>query len=391
MPFSSRVVDLKEEGAYTMLARAQQLEAQGRQILHLEVGQPDFDTFAHISQAGIDAIQSGKTRYNPPAGLTPLRQVIAEDASDRQGFAVSPAEVVVGPGAKPGLFFPTLALVEPGDEVIYPDPGFPTYSAMIAVAGGVPVPVPLLEEKGFSFDLDAFDACLSPRTRLIILNTPANPTGGVIPKADLEHIAAAAQKYDAWVMADEIYARLAYDGLDVPRIAALPGMRERTVIVDGFSKTYAMTGWRLGYSIMPQPLAERVSLLLNHSVGCTAMFTQYAGVEALTASQEMAEAVVAEYQRRRDRMIAGLNAIPGVSCLKPQGAFYAFPNVKAFGVPVRQLAMRILDEAGVALLPGVDFGAHGEGYLRLCYAVSPEQIDEALEKVATVLATIPHH
>jgi aspartate/methionine/tyrosine aminotransferase len=262
---------------------------------------------------------------------------------------------------------------------------------MIAVAGGVPVPVPLLEEKGFSFDLDAFDACLSPRTRLIILNTPANPTGGVIPKADLEHIAAAAQKYDAWVSADEIYARLSYDGLDVPRIASLPGMRPRTVIVDGFSKTYAMTGWRLGYSIMPQPLAERVSLLLNHSVGCTAMFTQYAGIEALTASQELAEAMVGEYQHRRDRMVAGLNAIPGVHCLTPQGAFYAFPNVKSFGIPVRELAMRILEEAGVALLPGVDFGAHGEGYLRLCYAVSPAEIDAALERVAAVLATIPHN
>jgi len=383
--FAHRVANLKEEGAYTMLARAHALEAQGRRILHLEVGQPDFDTFDHIKQAGMRAIQAGRTRYNPSAGLPRLRQAIAEAVSDRIGVPVQPEEVVVGPGAKPGLFFPTLALVEPGDEVIYPDPGFPTYAAMIEVAGGVPRPVPLLEEKDFSFDLDAFDACINERTRLIVLNTPANPTGGVIPKADLEHIAAAAQKYDAWVISDEIYARLAYDGIKVPSIAALPGMRERTIVVDGFSKTYAMTGWRLGYAIMPQPLAERVSLLLNHSVGCTAMFTQDAGIEALTASQALAEEKVAEYQRRRDRMVAGLNAIPGVTCRLPQGAFYAFPNVKSFGVPSSQLAMRLLEEAGVALLPGTDFGVHGEGYLRLCYAVSPQEIDEALERMADVL------
>lgn len=385
MMFARRVANLKEEGAYTMLARAHALEAQGRRILHLEVGQPDFDTFDHIKQAGMRAIQAGRTRYNPSAGLPRLRQAIAEAASERIGVAVQPEEVVVGPGAKPGLFFPTLALVEPGDEVIYPDPGFPTYAAMIEVAGGVPRPVPLLEEKDFSFDLDAFDECINERTKLIVLNTPANPTGGVIPKEDLEHIAAAAQKYDAWVISDEIYARLAYDGIKVPSIAALPGMRERTIVVDGFSKTYAMTGWRLGYAIMPQPLAERVSLLLNHSVGCTAMFTQDAGIEALTASQALAEEKVEEYQRRRDRMVAGLNAIPGVTCRLPQGAFYAFPNVKSFGVPSSQLAMRLLEEAGVALLPGTDFGAHGEGYLRLCYAVSPQEIDEALERIADVL------
>ncbi len=385
MNFAHRVDNLKEEGAYTMMARAQELEARGRRILHLEVGQPDFDTFPHIKQAGMQAIHNGRTRYSPSAGLPRLRQVIAEAASARLGIPVQPGEVVVGPGAKPGLFFPTLALVEAGDEVIYPDPGFPTYAAMIEVAGGIPKPVPVLEEKDFSFDLDAFDACINARTKLIILNTPANPTGGVIPQADLEHIAAAAQKYDAWVISDEIYARLVYDGHTVPSIVALPGMRERTIVVDGFSKTYAMTGWRLGYAIMPQPLAERVSLLLNHSVGCTAMFTQDAGVEALTASQELADAKVEEYQRRRDRMVAGLNAIPGVTCRLPQGAFYAFPNVKSFGIPSRQLALRLLEEAGVALLPGTDFGAHGEGYLRLCFAVSPEVIDEALERIASVL------
>jgi aspartate aminotransferase len=321
MPYSHRVSHLEPEGAYAVLARAQALEAQGRTILHLEIGQPDFPTWPNISLAGIRAIASGQTRYNPPAGIPKLREAIAAEAGQRRGIEFRPAQVVVGPGAKPGLFFPTLALVEPGDEVIYPDPGFPTYAAMIGVAGGVPVPVPLREENQFSFDLEAFDQRVSDRTKLIILNSPANPTGGVIPLADLEHIAGAAEKHGAWVLSDEIYARLAYDGLHVPSIASLPGMMRRTVICDGFSKTYAMTGWRLGYMIMPETLAERVELLLTHSIGCTATFTQIAGIEALIADQSPVEAVVDEYQRRRDRIVAGLNSIPGVKCQSPQGAF----------------------------------------------------------------------
>jgi len=318
-------------------------------------------------------------------GVPELRQAISVDAGARRGINIHPEQVVIGPGAKPGLFFPTLALVEPGDEVLYPDPGFPTYPAMIAIAGGVPVPVPLREEKRFSFDLETFDRRLTDRTRLIILNSPANPTGGVIPLPDLEHIASAAMAHNCWVISDEIYARLAYDGQQVPSIASLLGMAERTVIVDGFSKTYAMTGWRLGYAIMPEALAERVGLLLTHSIGCTATFTQLAGIEAITSSQEMVEAMVEEYQRRRDRMVAGLNAIPGVRCQVPQGAFYAFPNVKACGVPVRVLASRLLEEANVAVLPGTDFGQFGEGYLRLCYATSLEKIDRALERIAAVM------
>lgn len=385
MKFAKRVETLEAEGAYAVLAQAQALEAQGREVIHLEIGQPDFPTFAHISLAGVRAIVNGQTRYNPPAGLPSLREAIAADAGKRRGIKVRPGQVVIGPGAKPGLFFPTLALVEPGDEVIYPDPGFPTYPAMIAVAGGVPVPVPLCEENSFSFDLDAFDARISQRTRLIVLNSPANPTGGVMPRVDLEHIAAAVQKYGCWVISDEIYGRLSYDGLSVPSIASLPDLGERTIIVDGFSKTYSMTGWRLGYAIMPEALAERVELLLTHSVGCTATFTQVAGIEALTGPQEMAEAVVEEYQRRRDLMISGLNAIPGVRCQVPQGAFYAFPNVRSFGLPVRDLARKLLDEAGVAVLAGTDFGQYGEGYLRLCYATSPEKIERALEKMGKVL------
>jgi aspartate/methionine/tyrosine aminotransferase len=384
MSFSERVIHLEAEGAYEVLARANELEAQGRDIIHLEIGQPDFPTYPHVSMAGMGAIANGHTRYTPPPGIPKLREAIAVDISARRGMEIKPSEVVVGPGGKPGLFFPTLALIEPGrgDEVIYPDPGFPTYWAMIDIAGGVPRPVPLLEENSFSFDLEAFDALVNEKTRLVVLNSPANPTGGVMPREDLEHIAAAAQRYDFWVISDEIYARLAYDNLPVPSIATLPGMKERTIIVDGFSKTYAMTGWRLGYAIMPEALADRVALLLTHSIGCTAAFTQIAGVEALIGPQDMVDRVVEKFQARRDVMIAGLNAISGISCQVPQGAFYAFPNISSFGIPSKELSLRILDEAGVALLSGTDFGPHGEGYLRLCYANSMENIERALARLA---------
>jgi aspartate/methionine/tyrosine aminotransferase len=278
-----------------------------------------------------------------------------------------------------------MALVEPGDEVIYPNPGFPTYEAMIGVAGGVPVPVPLLEENSFSFDLDAFDKSINKRTKLIILNSPSNPTGGVIPRPDLEHIAVQAQRYDCWIMSDEIYARISYDGLPVFSIAALPGMKNRTVIVDGFSKTYAMTGWRLGYGIMPVELADRVGLLLTHSLGSTAHFTQFAGIEAILGPQDMVNSMVAEYQKRRDVIVAGLNSIPGFSCQKPQGAFYAFPNIKRTGMKSSELADLILEKAGVALLPGSSFGEFGEGYLRLSYATSIPIIEKGLARIREVI------
>jgi aspartate/methionine/tyrosine aminotransferase len=383
--FTRRTDHLKPEGAYQVLARAQALEAEGCEVIHLEIGQPDFDTFPHISQRGIRAIEEGHTRYTPPAGMPALREVIAEDAGRRRGIIIEPGQVVVSPGAKPNLFFPTLALVEPGDEVIYPNPGFPTYQEMIRVAGGLPVPVPLLEENAFSFDLQAFDRLVSDRTRLIILNSPGNPTGGVIPPADLEHIAAAAQKYDCWVLSDEIYGRIVYDGRTAPSIAVLPGMAERTVIVDGFSKTYAMTGWRLGFGIMPPSLAQRVQLLLTHAVGSTAHFTQFAGMEALRGPQDRVEEVVAQFQRRRDVIVAGLNEIPGILCQEPQGAFYVFPNVKSFGKTSAELADLLLEEAGVALLPGSSFGIMGEGYLRLSYANSTENIERALSQMRRVL------
>ena len=387
MDFAERVVKLVPEGAYTMLGRAQALEAAGREIIHLEIGQPDVPTFENIAQAGIRAIEEGYTRYTPSAGMPALRQAIAEESTRRRGVRVEAQQVVIGPGAKPALFFPTLALVRPGDEVIYPDPGFPTYAAMVEVAGGKPVPVPLREEEDFSFDLQAFDRLVSDHTRMIVLNSPSNPTGGVMPPSALEHIAAVAQERDIWVLSDEIYSRLVYEAPALS-IASLSGMAERTIICDGFSKTYAMTGWRLGYGIMPAPLAERVELLMTHSVGCTASFTQVAGLEAINGPQDRAEAVVSKYRRRRDALVDGLNAIPGVRCRKPQGAFYTFPNVSAFGRSSSWLAEYLLEEAGVALLPGTSFGKYGEGYLRLCFANSLENILKALEQMKAALSRL---
>jgi len=317
--------------------------------------------------------------------MASMREVLAEDAGQRRGIKIHPDEVVVSPGGKPNLFFPTLALIESGDEVIYPNPGFPTYEAMIKVADGVPVAIPLVEENGFSFDLEAFDKLVNERTKLIILNSPSNPTGGVIPAADLEHIASQIERYDCWVMSDELYTRIVYDGLEAPSIATLPEMRERTIIVDGFSKTYAMTGWRLGFGIMPKELAARIDLLLTHSIGSTAHFTQIAGIEAVTGPQEMVNVMVSEYQLRRNVIVDGLNTIPGFTCQKPQGAFYAFPNITGTGMDSTELANLILEKAGVALLPGNPFGGYGEGYLRLSYANSIENIEKGIERIRTVL------
>jgi len=388
MSFATRTQHLEPEGAYEVLARANQLEAAGKEIIHLEIGQPDYATFENVSQAGIDAIRTGKTRYTPPAGIPSLREALARDAGRRRGIEIHPDEVVVSPGGKPNLFFPTLALVEPGDEVIYPNPGFPTYEAMIKVAGGVPVAVPLLEKNQFSFDLEAFDKLINERTKLIILNSPSNPTGGVIPPADLEHIASQAERYGCWVMSDELYTRIVYDGLEALSIASLPGMKGRTIIVDGFSKTYSMTGWRLGFGIMPKELATRVDLLLTHSIGSTAHFTQFAGLEAITGSQDMVEVMVTEYQRRRDVIVDGLNTIPGFVCQKPQGAFYVFPNITGTGMGSTELANLILEKAGVALLPGNSFGDYGEGYLRLSYANSLENIEKGLDKIRAAIKDV---
>jgi aspartate aminotransferase len=386
--FTSRVAKLKEEGAYAVLAQAQTLEAEGRDIVHLEIGQPDFATFSNVSLAGIRAIAGGRTRYNPPSGIPSLRAAIAEDAGRRRGIQFTPEEVVVGPGAKPLLYFPILALVEPGDEVVYPDPGFPSYRAIIEVAGGRPVPVPLSEETQFSFDLDAFDAAVGPRTRLIIINSPSNPTGGIIPYEDLKHILQTAERYNCWIMSDEIYMRIVYGTESVGSIAALPGARKRTLIVDGFSKTFAMTGWRLGFGIMPTALAHKIGLLLTHSVGCTASFTQHAGLEAIIGPQSHVDAACDLYRKRRDFVVNRLNAIAGIRCLEPQGAFYVFPNIEHFQLTSEDMAAYLLDAAGVAVLPGTAFGDFGEGYLRICYANSIENLDKALTRIENSLALL---
>ena len=382
---------LFNEGAYAMAAKAAALERRGQDVVHLEIGQPDFATPAHVVQAGVRALEDGDTRYTPPCGTAALREAIASHVSATRGVAVRADEVVVGPGAKPGLFFTALALLDKGDEMVYPDPGFPTYRNMALVAGATPVPVALRAD-GASFDMDALRARVGPRTKLLVLNSPSNPTGGVMPPEDVADVARLAALHDFWVLTDEIYARLAYldGGAPPPSILAADGMRDRTVLVDGFSKTYAMTGWRLGWAVMPEGLAKRVELLMVHSVGCTASFAQAAAVAALEGPQDDAEAMRAEFRARRDLVVEGLNAIPGVRCSTPAGAFYVFPDVSAFGMPSRQLADLLLEDGGVAVLAGTDFGACGEGHLRLSYVCDRDTLREGLARIAAVLATLPH-
>ncbi len=385
--FAERVRPLKAEGAYAVLARAKALEAQGRHIIHLEIGQPDFPTPEHIAEAGIQAIRAGRTRYTPPAGTADLRAAIAEVAGKWRGMTFSPEEVIVGPGAKPAIYFAALALVEPGEEVIIPDPGFPSYASIVRLVGGVPVPVRLDPDELYNFDMQDFRQKISHRTKLVIMNSPSNPTGGVTPLHVLEQIAAEVQRVDAWVISDEIYCQLVYEG-DAPSIAALPGMRQRTIIVDGFSKTYSMTGWRLGFGIMPPALAERVGLLVTHTIGCTADFTQAAGVAALRGDFSTVEEMRRSFRQRRDLTVAALNTLPGVRCAMPKGAFYVFPDVRSYGRTSREIADYLLEEAGVALLAGSDFGPGGEGFLRISYATSWEQIREGIDRMRQALARL---
>ena len=386
---SDRVSTLQNEGAYAVLAKATALEREGRDIVHLEIGQPGFPTPEHIVEAGVDAIRGGKTKYAAPDGAPSLREAVAAHVSETRGVAVSPDEVVVGPGAKPGLFFPTLALVNPGDTVVYPDPGFPTYRAMIEVAGGIPAPAPLRPD-GASFDMAALaDLVRSRKPRLIVLNSPANPTGGVMPREDVEAVARLAEEHGAWILSDEIYSRLVYADGDADAAKekkafsafSVPGARARTVLVDGFSKTYCMTGWRLGWVVMPAHLARKVELLAVHSYGCVAAFTQEAGVAALTGPQDDHAEILAEYRRRRDFVVAALNKIEGVKCPVPQGAFYAFPDVSAFGKTSAEIADGLLRDAGVAVLPGTDFGANGEGKIRLSYVGEMATLEEGMRRI----------
>jgi aspartate aminotransferase len=371
---------LKSEGAFSVLARARELEAQGRQVVHLQIGEPDFDTPANIVQAGINALNDGHTHYTPSAGILPLRQAIVDYVKRAHGLEANPDQVVVTPGAKPVVFFAILALIEPGDDVLCPGPGYPTYESMIDYVGARAVPYRLREENDFRFDPDEFRATVTPKTRLIIVNSPQNPTGGVLERSDLEVIAEVAQERDIMVLSDEIYHRLIYEGEHVS-IATLPGMQERTILMDGFSKTYAMTGWRLGYGVMPEDLAQAMALLQVNSTACAADFTQVAAIEALSGPQTAVDDMLAQFRKRREVIVDGLNRLPGVSCLKPRGAFYVFPNIKQTGLSSSELASRLLEEAGVALLAGSDFGEYGDGYLRLSFANSIENIQLALESM----------
>jgi aspartate/methionine/tyrosine aminotransferase len=377
---------LGTETAFEVLVRARALEAKGRDVVHLEIGEPDFDTPAHIVDAAVAALRAGATHYGPSAGLPELREAVAEDSTRRRGVRATPEMVVVTPGAKPIMFFVILALVDEGDEVLYPNPGFPIYESMIRYIGGNPVPVRLLEERGFALDVDQLVDRIGPRTRLIILNHPHNPTGGTIPEGGLRAIADAASRFGVPVLSDEIYGRILYEGEHVS-IARMPGMEPLAIVLDGFSKTYAMTGWRLGYGIMPAPMAQVVAKLQTNSTSCTATFSQKAAVEALRGDQSSVENMVHEFRRRRDAIVDGLRAIPGFSCARPPGAFYVFPNITRTGYSSKVLADRLLEEGGVACLSGTAFGEFGEGHLRFSYANSMENIQEAVKRIRNVLGS----
>ena len=387
MSFAQRMSRLGTESAFEVLARAKALERQGREIVHLEIGEPDFDTPAHIRDAAKRALDDGATHYGPAAGLPELREAIAKDVGATRQIPVAPEEIVVTPGAKPIMYFVITALVDPGDEVIYPNPGFPIYESVINFVGGVPVPIPLREETGFGFDLDELERRASPKTKLIIVNSPQNPTGGVLEVDQLGRIAEVARRYRIPVLADEIYKSFLYDG-EFASITRFPGMKDLVIILDGFSKAYAMTGWRLGYGVMPRDLAEHVTRLMVNTNSCTASFTQWAGIAALQGDQMPVAQMVAEFKRRRDIIVAGLNTLPGVSCRSPRGAFYVFPNVKKVGRPAAEIAEALLNDGGVAVLGGTAFGEHGEGYLRLSYANSEANIRKALDRMGPVLARL---
>ena len=377
---AGRMSRLGTETAFEVLNRARALEKQGKEVIHLEIGEPDFDTPANIVDAAVDALHMGWTHYGPAAGLPDLRQTIADYVSRTRKVAVTSDEVVVVPGGKPIIFFTILALIDEGDEVIYPNPGFPIYESMINYVGGRAIAIPLREERDFSVDVKELGGLITDRTKLIILNSPHNPTGGVLTRKDVLAIADAIGDRNIMVLSDEIYSRLIFEGEDFS-IMSVPGFKERTIVLDGFSKTYAMTGWRMGYGVMRPDLATHISRLMTNSNSCTASFTQVAGIEALRGDQSSVDRMNAEFRRRRDVFVAGLNQIKGFSCLVPKGAFYAFPNIKKTGWPSKKLADALLEQAGVACLSGTAFGAYGEGYLRFSVANSLENLNKALAKI----------
>ena len=379
--YAKRMESLGTETAFEVLAKAKALEKQGKDIVHLEIGEPDFDTPRNIKEAAIKAMNTGYTHYVPSAGIPEFRQAIADYVSKTRNLEVGAEEVVVTPGGKPIMFFTILALVNPGDEVLYPNPGFPIYESLINFVGAKPVPIPLEEKNDFSLDREYVKKMITKKTKLIILNSPENPTGGVLSREDLKVIAdCIALRDDVFVLSDEIYSRIIYDSKH-ESITAFPGMKEKTIILDGFSKTYAMTGWRLGYGVMRKDLATKMAQLMTNSNSCTSAFTQMAGIEALNGPQTEEEKMVAEFKRRREVIVEGLNKIKGFACKKPRGAFYVFPNITGTGMDCRKLGDHLLNNAGVAVLPGTSFGKFGEGYLRLSFANSVENIKKALDRI----------
>lgn len=387
MRLSSRMSRLGTETAFEVLARARKLEAAGRSVIHLEIGEPDFDTPPLISEAGIQAIGDGATHYSPSPGIDPLRSAIADHVSSTRRISVRPEQVVVTPGAKPVMFYALLALAQEGDEVIYPNPGFPIFESMINFVGAKAVPLPLREELEFELDPDELRSLVTPRTRMIILNSPQNPTGGVLSRETLSAVANVAIENDLTVLSDEIYREISY-GTSSSSIAEIPGMTERTIILDGFSKIYAMTGWRLGFGVMPEELTPHITRLVTNSVSCTATFVQEAGITALNRTHHEIESMLSEFRRRRETIVTGLNAVDGITCVWPAGAFYVFPNVKQLGLHSKELANRLLDEAGVAALAGNDFGTYGDGFIRLSYANSIENIREALDRIGRFASSL---
>lgn len=384
MKLAKRMERLGTETAFEVLAKAKKLEAEGKKIIHLEIGEPDFDTPENISNAAIDALKKGFTHYNPSPGLPELRQTIADYMSKTRGLNFTSDEVVVMPGGKPVMFYAILAIVEEEDEVIYPNPGFPIYESMINFIGAKAVPIPLKEEKGFAFDIEEFKTLVNEKTKMVILNSPHNPTGGVLTKDDILKIAEVIRDKDIWVLSDEIYSRLIFEGEHFS-IASVNGFKDRTIILDGYSKYYAMTGWRAGFGIMNKEIAPHIAKLVTNSVSCTNTFVQKACIEALTGPQDSVDKMREEFRARREIIVDGLNSIPGFSCIMPHGAFYAFPNITKTGYKSKELQDHLLNNAGVASLAGTAFGSYGEGYLRFSYANSRENIKEAIKKIKEVL------
>jgi aspartate/methionine/tyrosine aminotransferase len=383
--FADRMSLLGTETAFEVLAKAKKLEAQGKDVVHLEIGEPDFDTPKNIIDAACLALNSGYTHYTPAPGIQEVRETIAEYIRSHKNVDASADEVVIVPGGKPIMFFSIMATVNPGDEVIYPNPGFPIYESVIRFVGGKPVPIPLREENQFRLDVHELAQLITPKTKMLIINSPGNPTGGVLTSEDVKAIADLVRGKEILVLSDEIYDRIVYDDTHPLSIASLPGMKDWTIILDGFSKTYAMTGWRLGYGVMHPEIAARIAQLMVNSNSCTSASTQMAGKEALTGPQNEVDTMVAEFKRRRDIMVNGLNSIPGVSCILPEGSFYVFPNLKSFDKDCKEIADYLLNDAGVACLGGTAFGSYGEGYLRFSYANSVANIQKALERIETAL------